>query len=373
MVTATQVKGELKYIPLKNLRENPVALRQVNKQTTEYNELVDSVRAEGILNPILVRLMKDEDSGEEYYCLIDGLHRKNAAADAGLIEIPAQIRDADDAKVLYQQIITNLQKIDTQKASYAKQLVLILSHDPTLTVSTLAARLGKSVTWLNDMLSLNKLDKAIQKLVDDGSLNLSNGVALSKLPIEEQANFLDRAMTEVPSVFSGIVQNRKNEINKARRRGEDVGEEQFVAPQHLRKLAELKDEFTSSKVGPVLVRSELDLEKLETKSEVAEAAFKLGVAWALHQDASSVQAALVKDQTRKESEKAAREKAKRASVETRAADAVIKAARLKVEAEAVKAGKSEDEMKADLKAFDDANGLVEGKKPKAAEAATAAK
>ena len=370
MVTATQVKGELKYIPLKSLRENPVALRQVNKQTTEYNELVDSVKQEGILNPILVRLMKDEDSGEEYYCLIDGLHRKNAACDAGLTEIPAQIRDADDAKVLYQQIITNLQKIDTQKASYAKQLVAILSHDPTLTVATLASRLGKSVTWLNDILSLNKLDKAIQKLVDEGTLNLSNGVALSKLPIEEQANFLDRALTEVPSVFSGVVQNRKNEINKARRRGEEVGEETFTAPQHLRKLADVKAEFAAAKIGPVLVRSELDLDTIETKVEAAEAAFKLGVAWALHQDKTSIEAALAKDNQRKDVEKTAREKAKRASAETRASDAAIKAARLKVEAECVKAGKSEDELKDELKAFDDANGLVDGKKPKAEAPAT---
>jgi glutamate 5-kinase len=109
----------------------------------------------------------------------------------------------------------------------------------------------------------------------------------------------------------------------------------------------------------------LDLDVIQTKVEAAEAAFKLGVAWALHQDKASLEAALAKDNQRKETEKAAREKAKRASAETRASDAAVKAARLKVEAEAVKAGKSEEELKEELKAFDDANGLVDGKKPKA--------
>lgn len=365
-------KGELKYIPLKSVRENPVALRPVNKQTEEYNELVDSVRVHGILNPILVRPMKDEETGETYYSLIDGLHRRTAAADAGLTEVPAQIKDADDALVLYQQVVANLMKTETLHAQYARQLVLILSNDPTMTLATLASRLGKSVTWVIDRLSLTKLDKPLQELVDKGDLNLSNAFALAKLPVEEQTNFLDRALTMTPQEFSGVVQNRKKELDKAKRRGEDAPAEAFVAPVHCRKMAEIKDELSASKIGPTLVRTQLDLEALQTKGEVAEAAFALAVKWMLHQDAASVEAAKNKDDQRKAALADAREKAKKANVETRAADAAVKAARLKIEADAVKSGKPEDEVKAELAAFDAANGLVDGKKPPKAEAAPAA-
>lgn len=366
---STETKGELKFIPLKNIRENPVALRQVNKTSQEYKEIVDSMRVEGVTTPISVRPMTDPDTGETYYSLIDGLHRKTCAAEAGLTEIPAYIRSASDQQVLYLQIISNLQKVETPKAAYAKQLLQILSHDNTLTVATLAAKLGKSITWLNDMLSLTKLDKGIQTLVDEGTITASNAFVLAKLPVEEQPNFVERAQTLTPPAFADVVQKRKTEINKARRRGEEVGEESFVAPQHLRKTVEIKAEFEAAKVGPALVRTQLDLDALTTKGAVAEAAFALAVKWVLHQDPASVDAALVKDNTRKAAEAAAKDKAKKASVESRAADAAVKAARLQIEAQAVKDGKSDDEMKELLKNFDDANGLVDGKKPKAEKAA----
>lgn len=363
MTATTETKGELKYIPLKAIKENPVALRPVNKQTEEYQELVDSIKVHGILNPVLVRPMRDEETGEEYYSLIDGLHRRTAAADAGLTEIPAQIRNADDAAVLYQQVVGNLMKIETQHAQYARQLVLILSTDPTMTLATLASRLGKSVTWVIDRLSLTKLDKPMQELVDKGDLNLSNAFSLAKLPVEEQANFLDRALTMTPQEFSAVVQYRKKELDKARRRGEDAPAESFVATPHARKMAELKDEMAAGKVGPTLIRTQLDLDSFPTKGDAADAAFALGVKWALHMDAASVEAARQKDEQRKAAAADAREKAKKANVETRAADAAVKAARLKLEADLVKAGTDEAGVKAELKKFDDANGLVDGKKP----------
>lgn len=102
----------LKSIPLSLIRENPVALRNVNRKGEGYLGLVDSVRKDGVLNAIVVREIKDPTNGNVVYGLVDGLHRFSAASDAGLTEIPAQVKDMDDAAVLEAQLIANVHKIN---------------------------------------------------------------------------------------------------------------------------------------------------------------------------------------------------------------------------------------------------------------------
>lgn len=99
---------ELKSIPLVHIRENPNALREVNRSTEGYQGLVDSIQKNGVLNAILVRECVDPNTKTTFYGLIDGLHRFNAAKDAGLTEIPAQVRSMDDADVLEAQVLANV-------------------------------------------------------------------------------------------------------------------------------------------------------------------------------------------------------------------------------------------------------------------------
>ncbi len=171
---AIKAKSDLTYVQVSQIRENPVALRQVNRNTEAYIELVDSIRREGVLNPIVVRPMRDPQTGNEFYGLIDGLHRFTATCDAGLDTIPAHIKSMEDAQVLVAQIIGNIHRIETRPVEYSKQLQKILIQDPLLTAASLADQLGKSTTWIADRLGLLKLDEKIGKLVDEGKINLSN-------------------------------------------------------------------------------------------------------------------------------------------------------------------------------------------------------
>lgn len=98
----------LKSIPLNNIKENPNALRTVDRTTEEYLGLVDSIRKNGILNAVLVREMQNPVDQSVFYGLIDGLHRFTAAKDAGLTEIPAQVKSMEDAAVLEAQILANI-------------------------------------------------------------------------------------------------------------------------------------------------------------------------------------------------------------------------------------------------------------------------
>jgi ParB/RepB/Spo0J family partition protein len=337
----------LQEIPLSQIRENPVALRQVNRQTEQYLELVESVKENGILNPIVVRPLQDPETGESFFGLIDGLHRFTASQDAGCETIPAHIKSMEDAAVLEAQVIGNIHKIETRPVEYSKQLQKILAQDPLLTASQLAKKLGKSPTWIADRLGLLKVDDKITALIDDGSINLSNAFSLAKLPPEEQLAFADRAQTMTPAEFTATVTERKKQLDKARREGRKADSGEFVAPTHMRKLKEVKTEFESAKIGPTLCK--------ENKTPTPEAGFALGVAWILHQDPTSVAIAKQQDEERRQELKEKREKAKAARTKAKASNAAIKAARLSLESELLEKGASKEEMEKALESFDQAN------------------
>jgi ParB/RepB/Spo0J family partition protein len=287
---AGEAKGILKTIPLSQIRENPDALRDVNKTTEDYIGLVDSVKSRGVLIPILVRELKGEN-GQVVYGLVDGLQRYSAAMDAGLTEVHAHVQDMENAEVLEAQLIANVHKIETKAVEYSKQLLKILSANPIMRMADLAAKLNKSNTWLSERLGLLKLTPEIQAMVNDQKINLSNAFALAKLPPEEQPNFLDRAMTQSPQEFVPTATQRVKEIKEAKRQGKTAAPAEFVPVPHARRMSELKDELANPTIGPALC----------TKQGVKDGkgGFALGVAWALHMDNDSIAAAKERDTARK--------------------------------------------------------------------------
>ena len=310
----------LKRIPLASIRENPVALRSVNRQTDEYLGLVESVKKDGVLNAILVREIPSAEGSPQQYGLIDGLHRYTASLDAGRPDIPAQVINMTDAQVMEAQLIGNVHKVETRPVEYSKHLQRILAGNPLMTMSELADKLSKSSAWLSERLNLLKLSKDVQPLVDEGKINLSNAYALSKLPEEEQANFIDRAMSMAPTEFSPTVLARKKEIDTAKRQGRDAKPSEFVPVPHLQRLADMKGELEGGKLGPVLVR--------KAGVTTAEEGFALAIKWALHMDEESIAAAKSKDDARKKDLEAKKAKAAIERAENRAKEAAETAARL---------------------------------------------
>lgn len=289
--------SEAKTIPLNKIRENPVALRSVNRTRTEYLELVESIRNVGVLSAISVREIKDPTNNDVVYGLIDGLHRYTASLDAGLDSIPCVVLKMDDAKVMEAQLIANIHRIETTPVEYSKHLHRILSGNPFMTMATLASLVNKSSTWLSERLGLLKLDESIQPLVNNGEINLPNAYALAKLPVEEQINFVDRAQTMQPAEFGPTVLARKKELDNARRKGVDAKPAEFQPVPHLQKISEIKQELESPAVGRAL------LQRKGLTSEDALAAWTLAIQWALHLDEVSIEAAKAKDAARKEEQK----------------------------------------------------------------------
>lgn len=210
--------GELKTVPIRYVRPGPHAMRKVDRCSSDHLLLVKLIREKGFHGAITVRRAEGEWKGDTYYEIVDGLLRFSAAKDAGLTKINVDIVDITDEQMLEHQILRSHHRIETKPMEYARQLKKIIARTPLMTANELAKKLGKSITWLKKMLSLNKIPYyvGIHKLIDEGKIPLSNAYALAKLPQDEQLGWVDRAEHVHPNEFVPMVQQRMRELRDAK-------------------------------------------------------------------------------------------------------------------------------------------------------------
>jgi ParB family chromosome partitioning protein len=137
-------------------------------------ELTDSIRVHGVLQPVLLRR---HGSDPAKYELIAGERRWRAAQAAGVHEIPAVIRDLTDREALEVALVENLQRQDlnaVEEAEGYKRLVQEFGY----TQDELAHELGKSRSHLANQMRILELPPAVLKLVREGSLSGSHAKAL---------------------------------------------------------------------------------------------------------------------------------------------------------------------------------------------------
>lgn len=309
-----------RVISVSEIRENPVALRAVNRESEEYIGLRDSIKDVGILNAINVRERTETVDGQEttYYEIIDGLHRYTAATDVGLPKILVQVVSLNEAQTLEAQIMANVHKVETRPVEYTKQLQRIFAANPTLTMSEMAAKLAKSPGWISQRLNLLKLETTLQRAVDDGKITVSNAVQLAKLPPDEQVNYADQATTMGAEEFVPLVQSRVKELREAAKQGRAAKSDEFVAVPRLQKMTTLRAELDNPVIGPGLCK------KYGVK--IGSDGFALGVAWVLNLDPTSVEVRKAEAEAKKVAVEDAKAKRKADRAAQRAADAAKLAA-----------------------------------------------
>ena len=316
---------ELRHINLGEIREPDEKLRKVDPESEKYQGLVESVRKNGILNPISVRELKDEETGETFFSLVDGLHRYCASKDAGKESIPCHIIPLEEGALIEAQVIANVHKIETKPVEYSRALMRILNDNPLMSRSELASTLSKTPAWISERLGLLKLKDEVGGLVDSDKIGLSNAYALAKLPPEEQLEFIDRAMSMTPAQFAPLVNTRVSDIKKAKRQGKDAPPEEFQPIPTIRSRAELISELEREKAGPALCGK-------FTPASVEEA-FKLAISWALNVDPDSAEEQRVADEERRLEKKRKKEEGTLERKKKRAKEAAERAAKLQQEAE----------------------------------------
>jgi hypothetical protein len=185
-------------------------------------------------------------------------------------------------------------------------MMRILAGNPLMTKRELAGRLAQTEPWISQRLNLLKLDPKIQELVDAEKVVLSNAYALAKLPLEEQIDFVDRAMTDTPQVFVPSIYNRVKEIKDAKSKGKDASPAEFTPTIHLQKLSDVKKMYETPGEMPGMIC------KAQNASTNIEG-FMAAITWCLHLDDLSIRSAKVDYEARKtkREEEVARRKAER--------------------------------------------------------------
>jgi ParB family chromosome partitioning protein len=174
----------VEQVPLKNIRPNPLQPRH-HFDETALAELAESIRTQGVLQPVLLRPAKGG------YELIAGERRFRAAQRAGLTEIPALVRVVNDEKALELAIIENLQRDDLNPIEQARAFQE-LANRFNLTQEQIATRTGKERSSISNFLRLLKLHPEVQQQVEQGQLGMGHARALLSLDPETQRTFAQR-------------------------------------------------------------------------------------------------------------------------------------------------------------------------------------
>ena len=296
------MSSELKTVPIEQVRINKVKLRDVDRTSEAYLGIVTSIKLNGWGGAITARLLEDPDTKESYYEVIDGLHRLTAARDAGIKEIGICVQDLTDEEVLVAQVLANVHKVETKIADYARQLKRIMGLNPLMTEAELAQKVGKSPLWIRKVLDLNDIeDEQIRQLINSGKIKLMNAYALAKLPKDEQAAWVDKAMTMSPKEFCPLADGRAKDVKDAGRKGKKATDAKFEPRSHARKLKEIQAASADRNFVQKIVAANNVTDPVE--------AFLLALNWTQHLDPASRGEQVDKherQQAKKEAEKAAR-------------------------------------------------------------------
>lgn len=166
------------YCAVDRLVPNPFQPRQKVEEES-FQELVQSVRENGILQPILVTRAAEQGK----YQILAGERRWHAAKAAGLGEVPVVVREATPRQALELALVENLQRQDLncieQSAAYRR-----LHDEFGLSQAEIAQRVGKNRSTVANIMRLVQLPLTIQQDILDGRLSMGHARALLALPDE---------------------------------------------------------------------------------------------------------------------------------------------------------------------------------------------
>lgn len=184
-------------------------------------ELADSIRAQGVVQPIVVRKIE-----HDRYEIIAGERRWRASQQAGLSDIPVVVRDIDDRTAMAMALIENIQREDLNPLEEAFALQRLLKEFE-LTHQEIAQSVGKSRTTVTNLLRLLDLNDDVKKLVEQRRLEMGHARALLTLKDEMQSEAARKVVSAGMSVrqTEALIRNMtrpKSEPPKIQRVNPDI-------------------------------------------------------------------------------------------------------------------------------------------------------
>jgi ParB family chromosome partitioning protein len=182
--------SELKLTQLQRGKYQP----RMQMRDSELEELAQSIRSQGIMQPLLVRSI-----GNQKYEIIAGERRFRAAGLAGLESVPVLIKDVDDQTAAAMALIENMQREDLNPLEEAEGLARLI-RDFEFTHEQAAQMVGKSRSAVTNLLRLTQLSKSVQTLLMNGDIDMGHARALLPIPLAMQIGLAQRVAAQGLSV-----------------------------------------------------------------------------------------------------------------------------------------------------------------------------
>ncbi|BCV23786.1 ParB/RepB/Spo0J family partition protein [Gelria sp. Kuro-4] len=215
LLPAVEAQGDepVREVPVKEIRPNSFQPRRVFDEE-KLAELAESVRAHGVLQPVVVRAVI---GGFE---LVAGERRWRAAQLAGLERVPVVVRELSDAEMMEIALIENLQREDLNPLEEATAYQRLL-QEFGLTQEELARRLGKSRSHIANIIRLLNLPAGVQEYVSRGTISMGHARALLALEDAELQNQVCRqvvtknlSVRETENLIRSLLTRKKQQKKK---------------------------------------------------------------------------------------------------------------------------------------------------------------
>lgn len=231
---------EFEIIPIEKIYANPNQPRKIFEKTA-LDGLAQSIKENGILQPILVRQI-----GEKYQ-IISGERRYRASIQAGLESMPAVIRRMSEEKTMLASLIENIQRQDLNPIEEARTLRDIILNFG-LTHDQLAEKIGRSRSALTNRLRLLQLPYDVQMLVANGEISAGHAKMLAGLKssqeIKEWANKIIKNNLSVYETEKQLAQN-KTKLSNNNSNKKNLAQ---TSNPHIRSLEDTLQERLGAKV-----------------------------------------------------------------------------------------------------------------------------
>ena len=215
--TGNVAKSSEVTISIAALKPSPSQPRRLFDKNS-INELAESIKSKGLVQPILVRPSKTDENSYE---IIAGERRWRAAQIAQLHEIPAVIKNLDDVEALEIAIIENIQRSDLspiEEAAGYKRLIDNHGH----TQEVLSEIVGKSRSHIANILRLLTLPQSIQDMISEGKISSGHARAIMNSAFPEQ--LAEKIINENLSVreAESLAKSKKSTVQKIKLKDPDT-------------------------------------------------------------------------------------------------------------------------------------------------------
>ena len=175
-VVASGPRDELARIPLDLLQRGRYQPR-IDMRPESLQELADSIKAQGVVQPIVVRPVDSAPGGSQRYEIIAGERRWRAAQMAGLSEIAAVVRDVPDEAAVAMSLIENIQRENLNPLEEARALQRLI-EEFQMTHQSAAEAVGRSRVAVSNLLRLLELGDEVKGLVERREIEMGHARAL---------------------------------------------------------------------------------------------------------------------------------------------------------------------------------------------------